>query len=69
MNILTELIKESGHTPYRFAKTVGISTQAIYQSLDSGGDLKFSIIKKYAEKCGIKYLEIKHGNCKVTIKF
>ena len=69
MNILLELIKESGLTPYKFAKTVGVSPQAIYQSSSSGGDLKFSTFKSYAEKCEIKSLEIISGNCSLKIKF
>lgn len=68
-NLLKALITETKLTPYAFAKELGKHHQQINNNIDNGGDMKFSTLVKYANYFGIKTLEVKHGNCKVKIRF
>ena len=69
MNLLKSLIEQTGLSASKFAKKVDRHPQQITKNIRDGGDMKFSTLKNYAEIFDFKVLEIKHGNCKITIKF
>ena len=68
-NILSILREVTGLKPYEFAKAVEKDPNHITRNIRSGGDLKTSTLKDFADKTNLKVkIEISNGNSRVKFE-